>query len=94
MQRGTPRLLTETATGRLTVRQVFPPRRALARGRGAMAFVTGALAAFAAILFLVRRNRSQALDLRITRHIQRFDEPRFDRLMKIVSGRGFRRSHG
>jgi len=89
MQRGTPRLLTETATGRLSVRQVFPPRRALARGRGAMLIVAVALAAFAAILFLVRRNRSQALDLRITRHIQRIEGPRFNRLMQIVSWPGF-----
>jgi hypothetical protein len=37
----------------------------------------------------VRRNRSQALDLRITRRIQRIEGPRFDRLMHLVSWPGF-----
>jgi undecaprenyl-diphosphatase len=54
-----------------------------------MLFVTIALAIFAAVLLLVRRNRSQALDLRITRRIQRIEGPRFDRLMHLVSWPGF-----
>lgn len=87
--RGWPRLATETATGRLTVREVFPPRQALARGRGAMLLVAIALCAFATILLLVRRNRSALFDLRVTRSLQRVRQPWFDRLMRIVSWPGF-----
>ena len=87
--RDTPRLLTETPTGRLTVRQVFPPRRALARGRGAMAFVVIALAVFAALFAFVKRNRSRWLDLRVTRTLQRVNAVWFDRLMHVVSWPGF-----
>ncbi|MFN8591424.1 MAG: phosphatase PAP2 family protein [Thermomicrobiales bacterium] len=87
--RGLPRLATETITGRLTVREVFPPRQALARGRGAMLLVSIALVAFATILVLVRRNRSALFDLRVTRAIQGIRVPGFDRLMRIVSWPGF-----
>ena len=87
--RGTPRLLTETPTGRLTVRQVFPPRMALARGRGAIFFVVVALGVFAGLFGFVRRNRSRALDLRLTRAMQRVDAAWFDRLMHVVSWPGF-----
>ncbi len=87
--RGTPRLLTETPTGRLTVRQVFPPRRALARGRGATAFVVFALTVFAGLFAFVKRNRSRWLDLRVTRTLQRVNVTWFDRLMHVVSWPGF-----
>jgi membrane-associated phospholipid phosphatase len=85
----TPRLLQETPTGRLSVRQVFPPRRAMARGRGAIVVVTLALAAFAVLFALVRRNRSRLFDLRITRSLQRVSVPGFDVLMRLVSWPGF-----
>ena len=84
-----PRLLQETPTGRLSVRQVFPPRRAIARGRGATVFVAAALAAFALLFALVRRNQSRLFDLHITRSLQRVTLPGFDRLMHIVSWLGF-----
>lgn len=87
--RDTPRLLTETPTGRLTVREVFPPRRALARGRNAMFFASTALAVFAVLFGFVKRNRSQALDLRVTRSLQRVNAPWFDGLMHVVSWPGF-----
>ncbi len=87
--RGMPRLLDETPTGRLSVRQVFPPRRAIARGRGAMASIAIALVAFAAVFSFVKRNRSHAIDLRATRSLQRVDAPWFDRLMHIISWPGF-----
>jgi membrane-associated phospholipid phosphatase len=82
-------VFTETPTGRLTVRQVFPPRRALARGRGAMAFGLATLAVFAGLFALVKRNRSHAFDLKITRSLQRINAPWFDRLMHVVSWPGF-----
>ena len=82
-------LLTETPTGRLTVREVFPPRRALARGRGATAFVVVALSVFAILFAFVKRNRSRALDLRVTLSLQRVNVLWFDRLMHIVSWPGF-----
>lgn len=84
-----PAVLTETPTGRLTVREVFPPRRALARGRGAMAFGLATLALFAGLFAFVKRNRSHAFDLKVTRTLQRFDSPWFDRLMHVVSWPGF-----
>ena len=85
----TPAVLTETPTGRLTVREVFPPRLALARGRGAMAFGLAALAVFAGLFTFVRRNPSHAIDLKVTRAMQRIDARWFDRLMHVVSWPGF-----
>ncbi len=84
-----PAVLTETPTGRLTVREVFPPRRALARGRGAMAFGLTALTVFGGLFAFVKRNRSHAFDVKVTRSLQRVDSPWFDRLMHIVSWPGF-----
>ncbi len=81
--------MTETPTGRLTVRQVFPPRLALARGRGATVFVVVALTVFAALFAYVKRNRSRWLDLRVTRTLQRVNARWFDRLMHVVSWPGF-----
>jgi membrane-associated phospholipid phosphatase len=84
-----PAALTETPTGRLTVREVFPPRLALARGRGAMAFGLAALTVFAGLFTLVKRNRSHAFDVKVTRSLQRVNVPWFDRLMHVVSWPGF-----
>ena len=84
-----PAVLTETPTGRLTVREVFPPRRALARGRGAMAFGLATLLLFAGLFGFVKRNRSHVLDVKVTRSLQRIDNPWFDRLMNLVSWPGF-----
>ena len=88
-RRGTPRLLTETPTGRLTVRQVFPPRRALTRGRGATFFAVASLAVFAGLFTFVKRKRSAALDLRATLTLQRVKAGWFGRLMHVVSWPGF-----
>jgi membrane-associated phospholipid phosphatase len=84
-----PAVLTETPTGRLTMREVFPPRRALARGRGAMVFGLTTLSLFACLFAFVKRNRSHALDVKVTRSLQRIDSPWFDRLMHVVSWPGF-----
>src|SRR5919112_4837473 len=84
-----PAVLTETPTGRLTVRQVFPPRLALARGRGAMAFGLATLAVFGGLFAFVKRNRSHAFDLKVTRSMQRLDAPWFNGLMHVVSWPGF-----
>src|SRR5918997_6486038 len=84
-----PAVLTETPTGRLTVREVFPPRRALARGRGAMAFGLAALLLFAGLFAFVKRNRSHVLDVKVTRSLQRVNARWFDRLMSVISWPGF-----
>jgi membrane-associated phospholipid phosphatase len=84
-----PVVLTETPTGRLTVREVFPPRLALARGRGAMAFGLTALAVFGGLFVLIKRNRSNTFDVKVTRSLQRVDAPWFDQLMNVVSWPGF-----
>lgn len=88
-RRGTPRLLEESATGRLTVHQLFPPRRTLARGKRALQFVAVALVAFASLFAIVKRNRSHHFDIRVTRAIQRIRNVWFDRLMRAVSWPGF-----
>jgi membrane-associated phospholipid phosphatase len=88
-QRGIPRLLSETPTGRLSVRDVFPPRRAVGRGSSALIVVALTLTAFSAIFWYVKRNRSQHLDLRATRAIQANRSPAFDRMMRVVSWPGF-----
>jgi undecaprenyl-diphosphatase len=87
--RGIPRLLEETATGQLSVRQVFPPQRALARGRGAIGVAIVAIVAFAALFVFVKRNRSRLFDLKMTLRLQRVNLPFFDRLMHVVSWPGF-----
>lgn len=87
--RGTPRLLDETAAGRLSLKQVFPPRRALARGHGALLFTAMALVAFAVIFSLVKRQRSHAVDLRVTRRLQGVNSTVLDRVMHLVSWPGF-----
>lgn len=89
LPRGVPRLFQETPTGRLSVREVFPPRRALARGNGAVAIAAVALLGFGVLFSLVRRNGSQATDLQTTRSLQRIKNPAFDRLMRVVSWPGF-----
>jgi membrane-associated phospholipid phosphatase len=85
----TPVVLTETPTGRLTVREVFPPRLALARGRGAIVFGLATLALFAGLFAFVKRNPSHAFDIKVTRLLQRIESPWFDRLMHAVSWPGF-----
>ncbi|MBA2595279.1 MAG: phosphatase PAP2 family protein [Chloroflexia bacterium] len=68
---------------------MFPPRRAAARGRGATAIVAVAIGVFAAVFTIVKRNRSQLIDLRATRALQRVDTQWFDRVMHVVSWPGF-----
>jgi undecaprenyl-diphosphatase len=48
-----------------------------------------ALAAFGLLFVWVRANRSRAIDLRVTRALQRIDARWFDRLMRAVSWAGF-----
>jgi undecaprenyl-diphosphatase len=71
------------------VRQVFPPRVALARGRGAVLVVAVAIAAFGVLFTIVRRDRSHAIDLRVTLGVQHISNPWFERLMRAVSWPGF-----
>ena len=65
--RGTPRRYVVSSTGRLSVREVFPPRVAMARGKSAIAVVAVALSIFAVIFALVKRNQSAAFELRVPR---------------------------
>lgn len=87
--RGTPRRHVVSATGRLSVREVFPPRVAMARGKPALVVVAVALSIFSVIFALVRRNRSASFDLKITRRLQRQNQRWFSWLMRIVSWPGF-----
>jgi undecaprenyl-diphosphatase len=54
-----------------------------------MAFGLVTLAVFAGLFALVKRNRSHAFDLKVTRSLQRVNAPWFDRLMHVVSWPGF-----
>jgi membrane-associated phospholipid phosphatase len=54
-----------------------------------MAFGLGTLAIFAGLFAFVKRNRSHAFDLRVTRSLQQIDNTWFDRLMHVVSWPGF-----
>jgi membrane-associated phospholipid phosphatase len=74
---------------RLTVREAFPPRTALARGRAAIVVTSIALAGFVALFAIVRGQRSTKTDLAVTIALQRRREPWFRRLMQIVSWPGF-----
>ncbi|MDP9364251.1 MAG: phosphatase PAP2 family protein [Chloroflexota bacterium] len=74
---------------RATAAEVFPPRVALARGRGAATFTAIALAAFALLFALVRRRHSARPDLAITLALQRQRAPWFRGLMQAVSWPGF-----
>jgi membrane-associated phospholipid phosphatase len=88
-RQGTPRLLQETATGRLTVRQVFPPRVAIARGHNAIVLFAVALSWFAVVLAYVKFNRGQQLDLRVTRSMQRMRGGPLPAILRAVSWPGF-----
>lgn len=72
-----------------TVSELFPPRIALGRGRGAITVTAGCLAAFGVLYGLVRRRRSAASDIAVTVAIQRYQKPWFRRLMSGVSWFGF-----
>ena len=74
---------------KLTVREAFPPRTALARGRGAYTVTAIALAAFVALFAIVRTQRSTRADLKVTIALQRRREPWFRRLMHLVSWPGY-----
>jgi undecaprenyl-diphosphatase len=54
-----------------------------------MAFGLVTLAIFAGLFAFVKRNRSHAFDLKVTRSLQLIDDPWFDRLMHVVSWPGF-----
>lgn len=87
--RGTPRRHVVTATGRLSVHEVFPPRVAMARGKSAIVVVAAALSIFAVIFALVKRNHSAAFDLRMTRRLQKRNTRWFSWLMEAVSWPGY-----
>ena len=74
---------------RLTVAEVYPPRVALARGRGAVAVTAAALGAFALLSVVVRSRRSVATDIAITVALQRHRAAWFRQLMRVVSWPGF-----
>ena len=65
------------------------PREALRRGRLLEAVIGGGIVGFAGLLALVDAKRSAALDLRATRALQRFRDPRIVRLMRAASWPGF-----
>lgn len=77
------------AAPRATVREVFPPRVALGRGRGALAVTGLALGAFALLFGIVRARRSAGTDLALTLALQRRRAPWFRELMHAVSWPGF-----
>ncbi len=79
----------ETPTGRLSTREVFPPRVALARGRRAIGVAGVALAAFALLFTIVKRQRSDFVDRRVTVALQRNQQPWLRRSMQAVSWPGF-----
>jgi membrane-associated phospholipid phosphatase len=54
-----------------------------------MALGLTALAVFTGLFALVKRNRSHAFDVKVTRSLQRINAPWFDRLMHVVSWPGF-----
>lgn len=66
-----------------------PERLAIRRGKGAIAYSASALAVFAIVFSVVRKNGSAHLDTTITRAVQRIDNPVFDRTMRVVSWPGF-----
>jgi len=74
---------------RQTVAELYPPRVALARGRGAVGVTAVALAAFVVLFGIVRRRRSAASDLAITLSLQRYRSPWVRGLMHAVSWPGF-----
>jgi len=69
--------------------ETFPVHVALARGRTGLLVAAAALAGFAALLALVRANRSTAFDTAVTIRVQAEKRPWLDRLMRIVSWAGF-----
>jgi membrane-associated phospholipid phosphatase len=76
--------------GRPAVRRATVSPRVARRREGAWFIVAGlALAAFAVLFGLVRRNRTAAFDLGVTLKLQRRKVPWFDRLMRFVSWFGF-----
>jgi undecaprenyl-diphosphatase len=74
---------------RSTVSEVFPPRVALARGRGAVAVTSLALVAFTVLFTIVRTRQSERIDLAVTLAVQRRRQPWFRRVMHLVSWPGF-----
>lgn len=74
---------------RLTVREAFPPRAALARGRGAIGVTAFTLAGFIALFSIVRSQRSTKADLAVMIALQRRREPWFRKLMEVISWPGF-----
>lgn len=70
-------------------RQFNPDRLAIARGKTGRSIAVGALAVFAILFVIVRKNRSAATDAAITLRVQKQDHPYFDRLMNVVSWPGF-----
>lgn len=88
-QRGRPRHLPQQYSGPLSVRDVYPPRVALARGKPALLVIAVLLGLFACLFALVRRQRSARFDLRVTRAVQQPKPRWFDRLLHLVSWPGF-----
>lgn len=87
--KGLPRHLPQPYTGRLSVRDAYPARVALARGKPALVAIAALLGLFACLFAIVRRQRSAAFDLRVTRAMQRPKPCWLDRLLHVVSWPGF-----
>lgn len=68
---------------------INPERIAVRRGKGGVMVASMAMSAFAALFWVVRNNRSAAIDAAITLRLQKQDHPVFDRLMHVVSFPGF-----
>lgn len=73
----------------LSMRDAFPPRAALARGRGAIGVTAFALVGFVALFSIVRAQRSTSADLAVTIALQRRREPWFRKTMQVISWPGF-----
>lgn len=82
-------LPVESPTGKLSTREIFPPRMALARGRGARIVTFVALLGFGVLFAVVKRQRSDRLDLVATRALQRHQSRWFRWPMVAASWPGF-----
>lgn len=83
---------TEHALARVrgaAVAEAYPPRVALARGRGAALVTAAALTGFSVLFAAVRSRRSARTDLAVTLALQRRRAPWFRALMHAVSWPGF-----
>jgi membrane-associated phospholipid phosphatase len=77
------------AARRATVTELFPPRIAVARGRGALRVTFVALAAFMGLFVIVLGKKSARTDLKLTLSLQRHQARWFRSVMEAASWPGF-----